>query len=69
MVISSILLMIVLYMSIKNINDFHFSQNSIAAFSSIYIGMLMGYFVSYVVFKNKGWNRLKKKSRAAEFDI
>jgi hypothetical protein len=69
MAASTLFLIIVLYMSIKNISDLHFNQNSIIGFSSFYIGMLMGYFMSYVVFKNKGWNRLKKELKTREFDI
>src|ERR1700761_4765271 len=48
MAASTLFLIVVLYMSIRNISDLHFNQNSIIAFSSFYIGMLMGYFVSYV---------------------
>ncbi|HVW12664.1 MAG TPA: hypothetical protein VHB54_02510 [Mucilaginibacter sp.] len=37
-----------------------FSPGSMAAFSSLVIGTLSGYFVSYIIFRNKGWGRRKK---------
>jgi hypothetical protein len=67
--VSTILLVTALYLNARDGGGMHFNQNTIIAFSSFYIGMFMGYFVSYVIFKNKGWNRLKKPVKVTEFDI
>ncbi len=60
---------IVVYLSSTGGYTIPANQNTIIAFSAFYIGMIIGYFMSYLIFKDKGWHGPKRKSRAAEFEL
>lgn len=63
MAATTVLIIVVIYLNARDEHSIKFNQSSIFAFSSFYIGMLAGYFVSYILFKDKGWGRAKKPYR------
>ncbi len=69
-VAGTIFLGLIIYLNARDVQyGTRFNQNTIIVFSTFYVGMIIGYFMSYLIFKDKGWHGSKRKSRAAEFEF
>ncbi|HZX57857.1 MAG TPA: hypothetical protein VFE54_04000 [Mucilaginibacter sp.] len=60
---------IIIYLNARDQYGARLNQTTLIAFSAFYVGMIIGYFMSYLIFKDKGWHGSKRKSRAAEFEL
>jgi hypothetical protein len=65
----TIFLGLVIYLNARDQYGARFNQNTIMVFSTFYVGMIIGYFMSYLIFKDKGWHGAKRKSRTVEFEL
>jgi len=69
MAAGTIFLLIIIYLNARDQHGARLNQTTLIAFSAFYVGMIIGYFMSYLIFKDKGWHGPKRKSRAAEFEL
>jgi hypothetical protein len=69
MLLSTGFFIFVLYKGIRGEVSFNSLRDIAIPISGVYLGMLVGYFVSYFLFKDKGWAKKKINPRIAELGL